>query len=66
MTWVVGIIVAALLFALFAAIRPVDRSCRGGCIGCARLGACRSSGDLARDDLARDDLALDDEEARGT
>jgi len=43
MTVLAGIIGAALLFGLFALIRPNDRGgCTGQCVGCTREGACRS------------------------
>jgi hypothetical protein len=32
---IVGIALAAVLFALFGALRPADRPGRGGCGGCA-------------------------------
>ena len=40
MTYIVGVIGAALLFGLFAVLRPRDASCDGQCIGCARDGPC--------------------------
>ena len=44
MTTIAGIIGAALLFGLFAALRPNDRSgCTGNCPGCTRDGACEST-----------------------
>lgn len=48
MTWLVGIVGAALLFGLFAALRPRDAGCAGGCVGCTRDGACESGGRTAR------------------
>ena len=42
MTYVVGVIGAAVLFGLFAMLRPRDEGCTGQCVGCARNGACRS------------------------
>ena len=44
MTTIGGVIGAAILFGLFAALRPRDKSCSGGCIGCTRDGACDSEG----------------------
>jgi hypothetical protein len=41
MTTIAGIAGAALLFGLFALLRPRDKSCTGGgCIGCTGDGAC--------------------------
>lgn len=40
--WVLGILGPALLFGLFAALRPRDRGCSGSCLGCTRNGACES------------------------
>jgi hypothetical protein len=42
MMWLVGILGSALLFGLFAALRPRDKGCSGSCIGCTRDGACES------------------------
>jgi hypothetical protein len=43
MTTIVGVIGAALLFGLFALLRPNDKSgCTGTCPGCTRDGACES------------------------
>ena len=44
MIYVVGVIGAALLFGLFAMLRPSDTACTGHCVGCTRDGACRSKG----------------------
>ena len=48
MTAIGGIAVAALLFGLFAAFRPHDRSgkvgCAGDCGACSNDGACDSKG----------------------
>ena len=47
-TTIAGIAVAALLFGLFAVLRPSDRSgkvgCTGDCGACTRDGACESKG----------------------
>lgn len=40
MTYIVGVIGAALLFGLFAALRPRDEGCTGHCVGCAGDGSC--------------------------
>ena len=40
MTWIVGVIGAALLFGLFSALRPRDAGCAGHCAGCTGDGAC--------------------------
>jgi len=41
MTTIIGVVLAALLFGLFALLRPNDRSgCTGSCPGCTRDGAC--------------------------
>ena len=43
MTYIVGVLGAALLFGLFAYLRPSDKSgCDGRCVGCTRDGACES------------------------
>ena len=43
MTTIVGVLGAAVLFGLFALLRPNDRSgCTGTCPGCKRDGACSS------------------------
>lgn len=45
-TYLAGILGAALLFAVFAALRPRDKSCSGGgCIGCTHDGACATKGE---------------------
>ena len=45
MTLIVGVLGAAALFAVFAALRPNDRGgCTGQCPGCTRDGACESKG----------------------
>lgn len=46
MTTIAGILAAALLFGLFAALRPRDRDggCSGTCVGCARNKACENDG----------------------
>ena len=48
MTTIVGIALAALLFGLFTAFRPNDRSgkvgCTGNCGACTNDGACESKG----------------------
>ena len=40
MTYIVGVVGAALLFGLFAMLRPRDEGCTGQCIGCTGDGAC--------------------------
>lgn len=41
MTIILGVLLAALLFGLFALLRPNDRSgCTGGCPGCTHDHAC--------------------------
>ena len=43
MTYVAGVIGAALLFGIFAMLRPRDTAgCSGNCVGCTRDGACES------------------------
>lgn len=42
MTYVVGVIGAALLFAFFAMLRPRDAGCTGQCAGCTGEGACEA------------------------
>lgn len=44
MTYVVGVVGAALLFGLFAMLRPSDAGCTGHCAGCTLDGACQSKG----------------------
>ena len=46
-TTIVGVLGAAILFGLFALLRPRDKSCAGsgGCIGCTRDGACERGGE---------------------
>ena len=41
-TTIAGVVGAAFLFGLFTLLRPRDKSCTGGCIGCTRDGACAS------------------------
>ena len=46
MTTIVGVVGAAVLFGLFALLRPNDKSgCTGSCVGCTRNGACESEGE---------------------
>lgn len=40
MTYVVGMIGAALLFGVFAMLRPREEGCTGHCVGCTRDRAC--------------------------
>ena len=44
MTVIAGVIGAAILFGLFAMLRPGDEAggCTGHCAGCTRDGACES------------------------
>ena len=45
MTVIVGVIGAALLFAVFTVVRPSDnRGCTGHCAGCTGDSACESDG----------------------
>ena len=55
MTYVVGVIGAALLFGLFALLRPSDTGagCTGHCVGCTRDGECESRATTAPDEEAR-------------
>lgn len=39
-TVIAGVVGAALLFGLFTLLRPRDKSCTGGCIGCTGEGKC--------------------------
>ena len=40
MTYLAGVIGAALLFGIFALLRPREAGCSGHCVGCTRDGAC--------------------------
>ena len=40
MTYVLGVIGAAVLFGLFTVLRPSESACNGQCAGCTRDGAC--------------------------
>ena len=42
MTYLVGVIGAALLFGAFAMLRPSEQGCTGQCAGCTRDGACEA------------------------
>lgn len=42
MTYIVGIIGAAVLFGAFAMLRQNDAGCTGQCVGCTRDGVCKS------------------------
>jgi hypothetical protein len=42
--YIVGAVVAALLFGLFTAVGRSDKGCSGECIGCTRDGACEREG----------------------
>ena len=42
MTVIVGIVGAAVLFGVFAMLRPSEKGCTGGCASCTRDGACES------------------------
>lgn len=53
MTYIVGIIGAAVLFGAFAMLRPGDTGCTGQCVGCTRDGACESRRADAPDGNAR-------------
>ena len=49
MTVIVGVVGAALLFGLFAMLRPRDKQCSGGhCIGCTGDGACEARAESVR------------------
>jgi hypothetical protein len=52
-TYVVGIIGAALLFGAFAMLRPSEAGCTGQCAGCTRDGACRNRQPEAPDEQMR-------------
>jgi len=41
MTWIVGVLGAAVLFGTFAMLRPSEGGCTGQCAGCTRDGACK-------------------------
>ena len=41
-TVIVGVIGAALLFAVFTMVKPRDEGCTGNCAGCTRDRACES------------------------
>jgi hypothetical protein len=43
-TYVVGVLVAAVLFGLFTAVGRSDKGCDGQCVGCTRDGACEREG----------------------
>ena len=53
MTYVVGIIGAALLFGVFAMLRPREEGCTGHCAGCTRDGTCASRRANTLDEEAR-------------
>ena len=42
MTYIIGIVGAAVLFGAFAMLRPREPGCTGHCAGCTRDGACKS------------------------
>jgi hypothetical protein len=44
MTVLVGVIGAAILFGVFAMLRPNDKGCTGHCAGCVGDGACDRDG----------------------
>ena len=45
MTYIVGVLGAALLFGLFTLLRPRDKDgCNGRCVGCTGDGACEARG----------------------
>ena len=45
MTYVIGIIGAAVLFGVFTILRPSDTGCTGRCPGCTHDGACERDRD---------------------
>jgi hypothetical protein len=47
MTYIAGVIGAALLFGLFTMLRPRDAGCTGHCVGCTLDGACQAKEDRA-------------------
>jgi hypothetical protein len=54
MTYVAGVIGAALLFGLFSMLRPRDAGCTGQCAGCTRDGACGlKNGDWPNEDARK-------------
>ncbi len=44
MTTIIGVVGAALLFGLFAMLRPRKSACSGHCIGCTGDNACEKDG----------------------
>ena len=50
MTYIVGVIGAALLFGIFALLRPREEGCTGQCAGCTRDGACERRADAPLDE----------------
>lgn len=45
MTTIVGVLGAAVLFGVFAALRPRDKAgCSGNCAACTHDGACETKG----------------------
>ena len=48
MTWIAGIIGAAVLFAVLAVVKPAGGGCANPCVGCTGGGACRARGAAGR------------------
>ena len=53
MTYVVGVIAAAVLFGVFTMLRPREEACTGHCAGCTGDGACTSRRANAVDESTR-------------
>ena len=56
MTWVAGVLGAALLFGAFAMLRPRETACTGHCVGCTRDGACGRRGANGLADESTDEV----------
>ena len=50
MTYIVGVIGAAVLFGIFALLRPREEGCTGQCAGCTRDGACERRANAPQDE----------------
>ena len=50
MTYIVGVIGAAVLFGIFALLRPRPAGCTGHCDGCTRDGACEGRADTPQNE----------------
>ncbi|HKG93678.1 MAG TPA: hypothetical protein VKA84_17355 [Gemmatimonadaceae bacterium] len=51
MTYIVGVIGAALLAGLLAVLRPAGGGCGNPCAGCTGNGACKAKGQVDARDL---------------